>query len=511
MAEISNQTVTEARPARLYSAEQSRQLDRCAIEQHGIPGIVLMKRAGRAAFSVLMSQDLSAQRITIITGGGNNAGDGFIVAGLAAERSLPVEVRMVAGAEKLKGDARRAYDWAIEQGVTMHPFTPQSFGSEGLIVDAMLGTGLSTEVRAEYRAAIDAVNASGLPVLALDIPSGLCSDTGRVLGGAVRATWTVTFIGAKTGLFTAAGPAYCGAIHLFELGVPAAVYRAVDARAELLSDRGIFSSLSPRARDAHKGRFGHVLVVGGDHGMGGAALMAAQAAARCGAGLVSVATREAHLPGFLARCPELMVHAVDSRPDLMPLLKRATVVVVGPGLGSRAWGEGLLQAVLEHDAPLVIDADALNLIAADSGPTGRLDGRQIMTPHPGEAARLLASSTAAVQNDRFAAALGLQGQFGGIVILKGAGSLICGSEHRLALCPDGNPGMASGGMGDVLSGVIAALLAQGHEPYRSACMAVSAHARAADLAAISGGELGLMATDLLGYLRMILNGRAGDD
>jgi NAD(P)H-hydrate epimerase len=258
--------------------------------------------------------------------------------------------------------------------------------------------------------------------------------------------------------------------------------------------------LAPRARASHKGHFGHVLVIGGERGMAGAPRMAGEAAARVGAGLVSVATRASHAAFVNAARPELMVHPIEEPAELQPLLRKATVVAIGPGLGQTDWSRGMLGAVLESDKPKVIDADGLNLLALD--PACRADW--VLTPHPGEAARLLNIDTPAVQNDRFEAASKLQAKYGGVCVLKGAGTVICSGE-RIAVGTAGNPGMASGGMGDVLTGVIASLLAQGVSAREAAELGACLHASAADHAAAKGGERGLLATDLFAHLRSLAN------
>ncbi|MEE4360293.1 MAG: NAD(P)H-hydrate dehydratase [Pseudomonadales bacterium] len=486
---------------RLHTAAVTRQLDRRAIEG-GIPGIHLMRRAGAAAFSVLRERWPGAGSLTVLCGRGNNAGDGYVVGGLACARGWQVQLLQLGDAGVLSGDAARARDWALGEGVRITTFEPGVKLEGEVIVDALLGTGIEGDVRPEFAAAIEAINTAGVPVLAVDLPSGLCADTGAVLGTAVRASHTVTFIAAKRGLFTGRGPAFAGRVSFAALGVPAAVLQAGDlpvgvgllrlAEGELV--------LPPRPADAHKGAFGHVLVVGGDHGYGGAVLLAAEAALRAGAGLVSVATRARHVPALLARRPEVMAHAVDARSELVPLLERATAVVIGPGLGRSPWAEQLLDAVLECGRPLVVDADALTLLARD-GTAPRADW--VLTPHPGEAARLLGTDTAAIAADRFAAARALVHRYGGVSILKGAGSLIAAGD-AMDLCPYGNPGMASGGMGDVLAGIIGALVAQGLAPDRAARLAACLHGAAADLARDEIGMPGLLASDLFRPLARLL-------
>ena len=493
-----------ASPTPLYTAAQTRALDRSAIEAHGIPGIVLMKRAGASTLAEIRRRWPGARSLTVLCGGGNNGGDGYIVAALARQRGLVVQVFAVADPARLEGDAARARRFATDAGVSVTDWSDDAVLAGDVLVDALLGTGLTRPVRDDYATAIAALNAAPAPVVAVDVPSGLQADTGAELGIAVRAEVTVTFIGRKLGLYTGRGPACAGEVRFAGLEVPAAIYGEHAAEAELL-DLGALGELLPRrSRDAHKGQFGHVMVIGGDHGFGGAALMAAEASARAGAGLVSVATHPEHAAAFLARRPELMVKGVPSGQELEPLLAAPTVLVVGPGLGRSPWAEQMLQQALGATLPMVLDADALNLIASGRFGADR-DGRSwVITPHPGEAARLLEIDNREVQANRPEVCRRLQQRFGGAALLKGAGTLIAGPQEPLGVCPYGNPGMASGGMGDVLSGLIGALLAQGLTPAAAARLGACLHGRAADLAA-ADGEIGLLATDLFPHLRRLIN------
>ncbi|MDX5434151.1 MAG: NAD(P)H-hydrate dehydratase, partial [Halomonas sp.] len=358
------------------------------------------------------------------------------------------------------------------------------------------------EVRGEFREAIELINASGLPVLAIDIPSGLAADTGAELGVAVRATRTVTFIGDKVGLHTGRAPARTGEVHFRALGVDARRHADLAPAAELLDKVLLEVWLPPRSRDAHKGGMGHVLVLGGAPGFGGAALLASEAAARLGAGKISLATAPEHVTACLTYRPEVMVHGLRGAAELGELPSKADVLVVGPGLGQGAWGQGMLQAALAESKPLVVDADGLNLLAARFPGLRRDDW--VLTPHPGEAGRLLGCSAAEVEADRPAAARELQHSRGGGVVLTGAGSLVAGPAG-MAVCPYGNPGMASGGMGDVLTGILGALLAQGLPLETAARLGVMVHAMAADMAVRDAGERGLLAADLASYARVIVN------
>jgi NAD(P)H-hydrate epimerase len=487
-------------PNELYRAAQVRELDRIAIQDHNIPGYTLMSRAGAATFRMLRQTWPNAQRIVVVCGAGNNAGDGFVIARLAHEAGLTMSVLNLAAPEKLGGDALTAYQAAHAAGVSMAPFQWQSLADADVIVDAILGTGLEREVTGVWWEAIKAINKQKTPVLAVDIPSGLNADSGTVMGIAVQADVTMTFIALKQGLFTGQGPSYCGMIEFADLQVPDEVYRAIHPASRRYEGEDLPRLLAPRPRAAHKGRHGHVLVVGGDLGMAGAPRMAGEAAARCGAGLISIATRAAHAGFQSAVRPELMFRGVENLSELGLLMARASVVAIGPGLGRGEWGQSMLEFVLASDCPLVVDADGLNLLA--SNPVRR--DNWILTPHPGEAARLLKMTSAEVEADRFTAVSDLAVRFGGVCVLKGSGSLIASEEAGIFLSTSGNPGMATGGMGDLLTGVIASLLAQGLTPIEAARAGVYLHGKAGDKAAAKG-ERGLMAMDLMVFLRDLVN------
>ena len=488
----------------LYTAAQVRELDRIAIESGGIPGYQLMCRAGQALVDCIARTWPAASRICVLCGPGNNGGDGYVVARLLRAAGTDVQLLTLSDPDRLQGDAARAAQDYRAQGGQCSPFSGTLEEPVDLFVDALLGTGLDRPVEGDFRFAIEALNRQSAPVLAADIPSGLHADSGRVLGVATQAQRTLTFIGRKRGLYTGAGVRHAGQVEFDDLAVPADIYRSQVADALLIERPALGPMARARVADAYKGRFGHVLIIGGNRGMSGAARLAAEAAARCGAGLVSVATHPAHAAGLNAGCPELMVHAVEQAADLQPLLKRASVLVVGPGLGQTAWSRKLLERVLDAGLPLVVDADALNLLARDS----RQQDNWILTPHPGEAGRLLQQPVEIVEQDRFAAVRQLVDRYRGVAVLKGAGSLVAAASGPIHLCARGNPGMASGGMGDVLSGVLGALLAQGLGTFEAASAGVFLHAKSADLAAGEKGERGLLASDLIPVLRELVNDRA---
>jgi ADP-dependent NAD(P)H-hydrate dehydratase / NAD(P)H-hydrate epimerase len=482
----------------LYTAAQVRDLDRRAIHELGIPGYELMTRAGHATLNALRSQWPATRSISVLCGPGNNGGDGYVVARVARAQGVVAHVVAHGDPRQLTGDARHACDDFIAAGGRCEPWSPRVLESD-VIVDALYGTGLARAVSGEAAAMIEAVNASGRPVVAVDVPSGLHADSGVVLGVATRAALTVTFIGRKLGLYLGAAPEHVGHLLFDGLQVPPETYAVATPVARLLCEADVPAALPRRRRTAHKGDHGHVLVIGGGPGMPGAARLAGEAALRAGAGLVTLAVHPDNV-GIVAARPELMCIPAHSPTDVATVLSRATVVAVGPGLGQGDWSRGLFEAALGSGKPLVVDADALNLLAA----APQRQQRWVLTPHPGEAARLLDTATATVQSDRLAAARQLQERYGGIVVLKGAGSIVHGRAGVPGICDRGNPGMAAGGMGDVLTGVIAGVAAQGADLELAARAGVFVHALAGDVAALRG-ERGLLASDLLEQVRACVN------
>ncbi|UOA09494.1 NAD(P)H-hydrate dehydratase [Methylobacter sp. S3L5C] len=482
-------------PLTLYRTAQVRELDRIAIQDRGISGFDLMSRAGYEVFQCFRNKWPNTRSVAVFCGAGNNAGDGYIVARLALEAGLKVSVYALANPENSKGDALTAYQNYSEAKGVIIPFQGDELIDEDVIVDALLGTGLDRPVTGLYAVAIQVINQAPAHVVAVDSPSGLNADTGNVLGCAVKADCTVTFIALKQGLFTGQAADYCGEIAYASLAVPMSLFQEVAASAV----RVVKTPLPRRDRCAHKGNYGHVLIVGGDLGYSGAARLAGEAALRVGAGLVSIATRTEHAGLMNLNRPELMCHGVDSAKQLACLLEKASIIVIGPGLGQSDWAKELFTATIKAQKLLIIDADGLNLLARS--PVKNADW--VLTPHPGEAARLLNCSTAEIQQDRFASVSAIQAKYDGIAVLKGAGTLIA-SENDCAVSTTGNPGMASGGMGDVLAGVIAGLLAQGLSLKNAAQQGVYHHGLAADLAAEKDGERGLLASDLMPYLRKIV-------
>lgn len=490
-----------ALPIALYATAQVRALDAHAIEELGIAGYTLMKRAGEAALRYLRTRWPMAHRIVIVCGRGNNAGDGYVLARFAHAAGLTVTVLSAAPPEELRGDARSAYDDFRGSGGVERAFSPEGLGSGEVVVDALLGTGLKGSVRPELAQVIRAINSSGKPVFALDVPSGLDSDAGVALGEAVRADATVTFVGLKTGLLVGDGPEYAGNIFFDDLELSEAPSKPLAPRLTRIVESEIHEALPRRARAANKGNFGRVLVVGSGSGMPGAVRLAGEACLRVGAGLVTVAVAPENIAAISAGRPELICVALSGESVLKEAIARADVIAVGPGLGRTAWARAALNTVLSGGKPLVVDADALNLLADHEAPP-REDW--ILTPHPGEAGRMLGVSAGDIQRDRLASLDRLIERFHGTIVLKGAGTLVGARGRTPGVCERGNPGMATAGSGDVLTGAIAGILAQCRDPWTAARVGVLVHAMAGDAAA-RGGERGLLASDLARELHNCVN------
>ncbi|MDD9850929.1 MAG: NAD(P)H-hydrate dehydratase [Gammaproteobacteria bacterium] len=476
----------------LYSARAVRALESAAME-NGLSGEELMQRAGAAVFALICRRFSARRPLAVLCGGGNNGGDGYVVARLAAQSGWPVRVFTAgAGAPQSRVSAAQK-ESAIAAGAAIAPLAEFTPDAETLIVDALLGTGVTRDVDAAAAELFARINDAAAAVIAVDVPSGLCCDSGKVYGSALAAGVTVTFIAKKPGLFTGRGAHFAGEVLLDTLGIAGPVYDSVAADARLLGDAHLKTILHRRAGDAHKHAAGHVLVLGGGRGMGGAAVMAAEGAVRAGAGLVTLCTED----NAAARArPEVMTVELG---ELRASAGRFTAAVAGPGLGAGAFAVDAFATALELGLPMVVDADALNLLAQESA---RRDN-WVLTPHPGEAARLLGVGSAAVQAGRLQAAADIAGRYGGVCALKGAGTVIADGGQTW-LCAAGNPGMAAAGMGDVLSGVIGAFIAQGYGVMDGACCGVQLHAAAGDVAA-ADGAVGMAATDLPPLVRRLHN------
>lgn len=458
-----------------------------------------MLRAGEAAFDVARESWPYARHWLVLCGHGNNGGDGYVVARLAKAAGINVTLLAQESEKPLPEEAEQAREAWLNAGGIIH--APEIIWPEkvDLIVDALLGTGLTQAPREPIATLIAQANAHPAPVLAVDIPSGLLAQTGATPGAVIDADRTVTFIALKPGLLTGKARDVVGELHFNALGLEewlagqASPIRRVDA--SLLAQW-----LAPRRPTSHKGDHGRLAIVGGDHGTAGAIRMAGEAALRTGAGLVRVLTRRENIAPLLTARPELMVYELTSQ-TLDESLEWADVVVIGPGLGQAEWGKKALQKVENFRKPMLWDADALNLLAIN--PDKRHN--RVITPHPGEAARLLGCSVAEIESDRLLSAQRLVKRYGGVAVLKGAGTVVAAEPNALGIIDAGNAGMASGGMGDVLSGIIAALLGQKLTPYDAACAGCVAHGAAADVLAARFGMRGMLATDLFSTLQRIVN------
>ncbi len=489
-----------------FNAATSRRIDADARQALAISGLALMQRAAAFAYDTLLAEFPSARTLDVWCGKGNNGGDAYLVAASAHRQGLDVRAIAVAPLASLDGDAALAAAEAGQAGVPV--LTPEDAAprSVDVVVDGILGTGLKGAPRDAFAAAIVAVNGAGAPVLAIDLPSGVDADTGAAPAEVVRAAVTCTFITHKIGLLTGAGKQVCGRLCFAPLGVPATVpQQAVDAHAARLL-RWAPQRLSALPDDAYKHARGHVLVMGGDTGMPGAVALAAEAALRSGAGMVTVATHPEHAAPIIARTPEVMVVDATDAPRLGTRLAQADVVVAGPGLGREPWGEACLRtlkAAAEEGRHVVIDADGLFWLRSLEDEAWRTPPALYLTPHAAEAARLLDSDVAAVEADRVGAAGALAARYDAHVLLKGPGSVVHGPAGAW-LCQHGNPGMATAGMGDVLSGIVGGLLAPlaraGADATACAGMfaqAVALHSAAADIAASELGERSLTAGDVI--------------
>ena len=479
---------------KLYTAAQVRGIDYSAIHELNIAGYELMCRAARAVVDVAGETFPNARHWLIMCGPGNNGGDGYVVARLAVEAGIDITVCSLIDPRQLKGDAAKAYtDWQTGGGAVVNWPLPENSAYD-LVLDAMLGTGIDRAVGGVFHAAITCLNQMNCPVLAIDIPSGLNADTGCPMGCAVKAQATVTFVGLKRGVYTADGPDHCGVISFDDLAIPEEAASQYSERAGfLLSPAFLTEVLKPRPRNSHKGSFGHVLAVGGIAGMSGAIRLCGEAALRSGAGKVTLATDPVHAAVVNLDRPELMVKATSGMDELLSIWNKDCVVAVGPGLGMTDWSLSLLKTCVESAVALVIDADGLNLLAQQD-PVQR--DNWILTPHPAEAARLLACTVKEIQQDRVSSAVAIARRFDACVVLKGCGTVIADASGGYAICPAGNPGMATAGSGDVLTGIIVALLAQGLSVINAARVGVLAHAMAGDHAAGLVGEMALIASDI---------------
>ena len=505
----------------LVTAAEMQEMDRQAIETHGIPGLELMENAGRGATDVLLDQFAGSIKsgVAIICGKGNNGGDGFVMARYLADRHIDVTVYLLSKAAKVKGDAAANLNRLAALKIPLFEIPNEDSFSKiksdlsrfGLVVDAILGTGLTSDVRGFFKTVIDFINdlnRNGIPVFAVDMPSGLNSDTGQPCGTCIRAQGTATFALAKIGHYTYPGADYSGKLKIIDIGIPDSVVDTVGPNQYLLSDEQIRAAFPLRSADTHKGRTGHLLVIAGSTGKTGAAAMTAVSAMRAGAGLVTLGIAESLNPIVETQVLEVMTAplaecksgiladiAIDK---IMKLAYGKSCLAIGPGIGQAAETRSLVKKIISQlDVPMVIDADGLNNIAGQTQLLRKRKAPVVLTPHPGEMARLIETSAAAVQQNRLACARDFATNFSVHVVLKGAATVIAHPDGSAYINPTGNPGMASGGMGDVLTGVLAGFITQGFTPEAAAHAAVYLHGAAADTLAKTVGPIGYLAGEVM--------------
>jgi NAD(P)H-hydrate epimerase len=503
---------------KIVTAVQMKELDRRTIEEAKVPGATLMERAGSGVAEAMTRAygPLAARVVTVLCGKGNNGGDGFVVARLLRKQRARVRVLLLARPGDLTGDARtmcrRFVSAAGSRSVSASPAPDAlraSLAQSDLVVDALLGTGLSAPVTGAYRDAIEAMNESGRPVISVDLPSGIHADTGAVLGAAVRADLTVTFGLPKLGLYSGPGLDHAGRIEVVDIGIPAAFVDAIASRVTLLTPAIVRRLIPDRRPSSHKGTYGHAGIIAGSVGKTGAAAMAAKSALRVGAGLVTVATPASVNDTLEAKLLEAMTVPMPETKErtlaraaleeLLSFISARTAVAIGPGLTTHQETVELLHALVPRlEKPSVLDADALNALAGRISLLDACKVPPILTPHPGEMARLLDNATAqSVNADRVGVALTFAQARRVVLVLKGARTVVANPDGRAAICPTGNPGMATAGTGDVLTGMIVGLLAQGLGPWDAACAGAYLHGLAGDLASLRFGAAGMTAGDVI--------------
>ncbi|TNF91216.1 MAG: NAD(P)H-hydrate dehydratase [Gammaproteobacteria bacterium] len=469
----------------LYSPEKVYQLDQAAVKVDGFTEVELMQRAGLSVWRALCLRWPAIEKITVFAGSGNNGGDAFVVALCAREQGVEVQLLVQGDLSRQSGTSRHFAQLWQQAGGSYEDWQGQSISGD-IIVDGLLGIGLQRELNDEWQQLIEVINHQPVPRVAIDIPSGLNGLTGNPQPVAVEADLCVTFIGAKTGQYLADGPDYCGELIFEDLGVSSAARAGIETRLEVIRS----CQLPPtRKKNTHKNHYGNLLIIGGDQGMSGAVTLAARAALRSGAGLVTALVHP-ECRTNLAAFPEIMVLAWDA---LAAKLPQASVVVIGPGLGDSAAAGKILEDLQQVDLPVVVDASALKADFLESMESAQL----LITPHPGEAAALLSSSSAEIQADRLAASDSLAQRFGATCVLKGSGTLIAESGRLSAINVHGHAGMASAGMGDVLSGIVAALIGQGLSLFEAARSAVLIHALCAEDFSAEQDQSGLIAGDII--------------
>ncbi len=504
----------------VVTAEQMRELDRLTIEQYGAPSLTLMERAGEAIAEAILDQfrSIAKRGVLIVAGKGNNGGDGFVVARLLTKKRIPCEVALLARQDELSPDARhnlRAFlklkGKVTEIAVGNFDLLSQRLSKNSLLVDAIFGTGVKNDVRGLFAEAITLMNASGLPIVAVDIPSGLDSDKGTPLGAAIQAEMTVALGYPKLGEAIYPGLDHVGDLVVADIGIDPRAAAQVAPRTELLERQEVGWLVPSRTADSHKGSYGHLLIVAGTRGKTGAAVLACRAAMRTGAGLVTLAAPRSLNSIFATALVEVMTEPLrdNAREEMeslgddewLTLLERKNALLFGPGIGMSDATQNSLRWLLRNlDMPWVIDADGLNNLALEINRLRHAKTTPILTPHPGEMARLIGKDTVAVNADRVGIARSFAIEHRCHLVLKGARTVIATADGKIFINPTGNPGMASAGMGDVLAGILTALLGQGLCAENAMKLGVYLHGFIGDGVAAANGEIGLIASDIIDRL-----------
>jgi NAD(P)H-hydrate epimerase len=503
---------------KIATAEVMRKLDRRAIGELGIPGMVLMENAARGTVRAMFHHfpDLLTRRVGILAGRGNNGGDALAIARYLLNREVTCQVYLLAARDEVKGDAATNLEILRRMGGQIVEIPDQQaweslqekVAVHDLLVDGIFGTGLNAPVTGFFRRVIDWVNSLGRPVVAIDIPSGLDADTGQVLGACIRACLTVTFGLAKRGLLVHPGVQYCGRLIIVDISLPRPAIEAERLKDHLIEGSELTALLLPRKADAHKGDYGHLLVLSGSPGKTGAAAMVCEAALRVGTGLITLGIPKSLNAIMEVKLTEAMTEplpetrnqtlSLSAQQRIMELCERKSALAIGPGLSLQSETARLIQRIVRHThLPAVIDADGLTALAGKIPSTGKNRRNLILTPHPGEMARLLGTTVPEIQKNRVEVARNFAQEKGLVVVLKGARSIVASPEGDIYINPTGNPGMASGGMGDVLTGMVGGFLAQGFSPLEAAKLGVYLHGLVGDFVAHGKGGRGMGATDLI--------------
>jgi hydroxyethylthiazole kinase-like uncharacterized protein yjeF len=508
----------------LVTPSEMQALDRRAVEDFSIPGLVLMENAGRGVTRLIERRfaDRLSLGVVVLAGPGNNGGDGFVIARHLHQARIKVDVLALVPKDRFRGDARTNREIVQRLGIPILECLDSSSLSDahelcrntGLIVDALFGTGLARDVAGRFAEAIEIANRSPAPIVAVDMPSGLSAETGRPIGTAVRADLTATMALAKVGQVINPGVEYVGELHVIEIGIPARAVAEADIRHELLDIDSFKAIRRPRPSTGHKGTFGHILILSGSTGKAGAAALAARGALRAGAGLVTVAVPASLQPILMQKLTEAMTEGLpetaagtisqEALRSIETLLEKKKALAIGPGVGLESETAAVVRHLLETvPLPVVADADALTALGTEYRILAAAQGPRILTPHPGEMARMLGRTVAEIRNDRIGTARYLARVTGAIAVLKGARTVIAAPDGRVAINSTGNAGMGTGGMGDVLTGIIGGLLAQGHDAWDAARLGVFVHGMAADRVAQANGPYGYLAGEVADWLPRI--------